>query len=201
MTSNGLKQNSNNSMSIQTNLTMKWQQMWYTLVREHARDGGCSCTWLLCVYGIPCDACAYRYVCACIYRSISFSLSLSLSLCIYIYICTDRIHMCVYIYIYTLMDVYMRVQTRTPTRTMSSARPSALMDFKDMAFIHSSSQMPCSSSVALCCVQSFTDSSSRGMSKQYPLTVYIYIYTHTYTHTHTYIYIYIYISSIHNWFI
>ena len=40
--------------------------------------------------------------------------------------------------------------------------------------IHSLDQIPCSSNVCLGCCQLFSDSSNRGMSKQYPLTVYIY---------------------------
>ena len=38
-------------------------------------------------------------------------------------------------------------------------------------FIHFSNQIPCSSNVVLCCFWLFSDSSNRGMSKQYPLTV------------------------------
>ena len=34
-------------------------------------------------------------------------------------------------------------------------------------------QIPCSSNVLLCCFQYFSDSSIRGMSKQYPLTVFL----------------------------
>ena len=40
-------------------------------------------------------------------------------------------------------------------------------------YIRYSNQIPCSPNVCLCCFKLLSDSSNRGMSKQYPLTVFL----------------------------
>ena len=55
-----------------------------------------------------------------------------------------------------------------------------LRDFKEkvIRFIRSSNYRPCSS-ISLCCFYLFGNSSNRGMSKQYPLTVFLESPTYT----------------------
>ena len=68
----------------------------------------------------------------------------------------------IYVYVYMCIHIYIYIYRERERAGLSRIRS-----------IHSSNQVPCSSKACLCCFQLFGDSSNRGMSKQYPLTVFL----------------------------
>ena len=76
------------------------------------------------------------------------------------------IHTYTYIYIYIYIYLFIYIGRRlSSSGTMSGISRLRFVDF--------SNQLPCSSNVLLCCFLLLSDSSNRGMSKQYPLTVFL----------------------------
>ena len=106
---------------------------------------------------------------------------------IYIHTCT-KIYIYIYIFLYIYIYIYIcihiiycsfnknrpaapRAAETRALRPRSRSSPGGCSEISRMWFIHSSNQVPCSSDVFLCCVWPLSDSSNRGMSTQYPLTV------------------------------
>ena len=77
----------------------------------------------------------------------------------------------VYVYIYLRIHIYLYQSLSLPLSLSHVRRAQSWISRK--RFIRSSNQIPCLSNVLLCCFEVFSDSSNRGMSKQYPLTVFL----------------------------
>ena len=138
----------------------------------------------------------YYYVLMLMLCLLCISLLLLILLYIYIYIYYHyyyyyyhiSLSLYIYIYTYTLIHTYIHTYiTRccwpstcwrgccrpTPPRTTSSRCATPWHSGISRILFYYSNHIPCSSNVCLCFVYLFSDSSNRGMSKQYPLTVFL----------------------------